>query len=98
MLLTPPLAIRVAGDVEPVSSPAFAITRRREQPIDELGVGVRTLVGQKGLGFGRLRRQPGEIERSPAQEGKPIRLGRQRQPFFLQLLEHEGIDRIAYPV
>ena len=47
--------VGVAGDVEPMTSPAFAIVRRGKQAVDDLGVGVWGMVGQEGADLLRRR-------------------------------------------
>ena len=48
--------VGVANDVEPVLGPAFAVSRRSEQPVDEGFNGLRALVGDEGLDLLRCGR------------------------------------------
>ncbi len=57
--------IRVFDYVQPVPSPAFAILRRRQQPVDQLFVRIRTTVVNEGFDFGRRRRQTDQVKCEP---------------------------------
>ena len=64
------LRIRVACDIQPMPAPAYAVLRRGEQTIDQLGVGVGRLVGDEILYFLRRGRQAGEVKGgAPDQRG-----------------------------
>ena len=56
------VAVAVPGDIEPVTPPPFAVLRRSEQPVDQLRVGVRGVIGDECLNLFRRRRQTDEIE------------------------------------
>ena len=60
-------------------------------------VGVGGAVGDKRLDEGRLRRQPGEIEGDAAGERAPVGLRGGGEPFGLEALQNEPVDRIADP-
>ena len=89
--------IAVAGQVEPVPGPAFAVVGRRQQPIDESLVSVGPAVGEEIGDFLRRRRQADEIEADPANQGRAIGLGRRRQLVLPQPGEDEAVDRVADP-
>ena len=54
--------------VEPVLSPTARRSAGREQPLDELLVGVGSLVLQERIDFLRRRRKAGQVERDAADE------------------------------
>ncbi len=87
--------VGVAGHVEPVSAPALAVARRVEQPVDQALVGVGPCVGEEGAHLVRRRRQSGEVERRPADEGAPVGRDGERQAVRPQLLQQEGVDGIS---
>ena len=70
------VGVGVAGAVEPVHRHALAVVRRREQPIDELLVGVGRRVGEEGVDLGERRRQAGQVEGHPADQRGAVGLGR----------------------
>jgi hypothetical protein len=45
------MSVRIAGCVQPITSPLFTPVPRREQAIDELLVGVPRSVVEKSLNF-----------------------------------------------
>ena len=67
--------IGVAGDIQPVPAPLFAVMGRRQQVIDHLFPGVRRLVLDEGLDFGGRGRQPDQVEVGAADQGRrgPLR-------------------------
>jgi hypothetical protein len=64
------VAVRVAvvNDVQPVPAPAFAVARRGQQAVDELGVGVGAVVAQEGRDLVGGRRQSVQVEGESAQQ------------------------------
>ncbi len=92
------VAVGVAGKVEPGTSPAFAVMRRGEEPVDHTLVGVRGGVREKGVGLCRRGRQADQIQRHTAQEGLSRGLMRGLEALFLESREHELIDGIAHPI
>ena len=52
----------VAHHVEPVLRPAFAVVRRRQQPIDELLIRIGCVIVDERIDLLRRRRQPGKVE------------------------------------
>ena len=93
-----PLIVRVSGHIEPVSPPALAVSRRSEQAIDDLLVGVRRRVRLERGDFGGRRWQAVEIEREAANLRTPIRHGRRRQFLLGKLRSKERIDGVARAV
>ena len=80
------VAVRVAvvDDVEPVPRPALAVVRRREQPVDQLLVGVGVAVRDERVDLLRRRRQADQVEVQPADQRAAIRLRRRRQSPLLK--------------
>jgi hypothetical protein len=81
--------------VHPVASPAFAVARGSQQPIDEAFVRAGTLVGDKAFGFVRRRRQTDQIEVRAADERVTIGARRLDQLAVIQLGDYEVVDRVG---
>ena len=75
-------------------APTFAVTRTGQQPVDDLFIRVRRLVGQKSVQLFARRRQADQVEiNSPQQDV----LGRRRQRLQAKSLVIDGqkcIDRV----
>ena len=82
-----PGGVRVACQIEPHSRPVFAVTRLRQQTIDELFVSVRRGIFDEVFDFFPGRRQTSQIERHSPCERIAIRFGQECQPLFLQFRE-----------
>src|SRR5262249_19560135 len=91
------LRFRPAGEVEPVTAPAFAVVGRRQQPVHKSLVGVGRRVVDGGVDLLRRRRQPGQVERQPADEDAARRFGGGGEAVGLVLLGDEGVDGVADP-
>ena len=96
-VLVEPVRVGIAGDVEPVSAPALAVARRRQEPLDHPFVGVGPLVGEERVDLGRGRRQAGQVERDPSQQLPPAGGGDRGQPLRLEPGQDEPVDRAAHP-
>ena len=86
------LRVRVPGEVHPDARPAFTIVGRGEQPVDHPSEGLGTGVGEEGLDVCFSRRQAGQVEGGPADEGAFVgdRVGRETS--ILKPGEDKGID------
>jgi hypothetical protein len=73
------------------------MTRRGEQPIDELLISIRRAVLYKGLDLFRSRRKADHIKEKTANERMTVSLRRRCQASLLKFGQHEGIDRIPHP-
>ena len=62
------VAVGVAREVKPVSSPFLAVMRRGEQPVDNTLVSVRPGVGKECFDLRRRRRQPDQVEADPSDQ------------------------------
>jgi hypothetical protein len=72
-----------------VASPAFAVPRRCEQPIDQPLPGVgRVIVNERGDFIGRWRQADRKYAREPAWFWQP----RTRSRVEAELYEQEGVD------
>jgi hypothetical protein len=68
---------------------------RGQQAVDGSLVRVRGLVREKGLGLGFGRRQAGEVEREPTQQGVARGFGRGLESFGGELPTDEVVDGVA---
>ena len=88
--------VGIAGGVQPMTAPAFAVVRRRQQPIDKTFVGAVGPIGHELSDLRRRRRQAREIETNAAQQRQPVGRRRKRQACVLEPGQHERVDRRAY--
>ena len=87
-------AVGIAGEVEPLAGPVFAVGGLGEEMGDDVGVlGVGELSD-----FGGRGRQAGDVEGEAADEQGLGRLGRPSQAFLLLAVGEEGVDRIGFAV
>ena len=91
------LGVGISGDIEPVSSPAFAVSRRCEQPIDQPGVGVGRIVGFEGRDLARGGRQPDQVEGGASDQGPPVGPRRGCEPPGFEPGQDEPVDRMVGP-
>ena len=89
--------IGVAGDVQPVAAPAFAVAGRGQQAVHQPGEGPGSLVAEKLLDFLFRGGQAVQVELGPAEQRQLAGAGSRIQVFFLQLAQHEGIHRRPNP-
>ncbi len=92
-----PVRVGVARGVEPVERHPFAVTRRRQQLVDDALVRARRCVGEEGINLTRSRRQTGEVEAHAPKQSLPVRARRGLQPGPLQLGQDESVNRAAWP-
>ena len=60
--------VGIAGQIEPVPSPAFAESRRSQKPVNDLLEGEIRIVAEKRLDVFGLRGETDEIEVNPPQQ------------------------------
>ncbi len=89
------VAVGVPGRIQPVSTPALAVVRGREESVDDAVGRARRVVGQKGVHFLHGRRKAHQIEVKTPQESDAIRLRRRDQARGLQSCADKGVDRVA---
>ena len=97
-VLVEAVRVGVAGDVEPVAAPAFAVVGRGEEPVDDPGEGVGALVGQEVLDLGFRRGQADQVERGAAEKRAPVGWRHRREAAFLEARQDEAIEGMADPV
>src|SRR5262245_16076550 len=88
------LTLREPSHVEPVSSPALAITRRGQQSINQLLICIWRLVFQEGVQFLGRGREAMQVIGSAADQRGAIGGRRHRQAFAFELGDNKGIDRV----
>src|SRR5437879_5230005 len=74
--------IGVADDVEPVAAPALSVVWGRQQPFDQVFVGIGPIVLRKNLALVRGWRQADEIEIGAAQQRQAACRWSRRQTLF----------------
>ena len=89
--------ISVAGQVQPDTRPALPVGLRGEQAVDQGLVSSGALVIDESLDLLEGWRQPGEIERQPANDGVAVGLGSRLQSLLVKPPENEWVDRITHP-
>ena len=90
--------LRVADEIEPVPSPAFAVVGRCQQAVDQAFPGVGTLVLLEGLDLLERRRQPGQVITRPPDQCPAVGGRRRLEAGRLDLREQEVVDRVERPV
>ena len=80
-----------------MAAPTLAVPRIGEQLLDELLIPVGRRIGLERGEVLRLRRQADEIERDPANEDVPRRLGLRHDARLLVGLGEKGVDRVSHP-
>ena len=98
LVLLEPVRIGVAGRIQPVPTPAFAVMRRSQQSGHRSIPCIRGFVGEEPIHLGRRRRESGEIEVESAQQGDAVRLRRGLQPLGLESGQDESVDGVPDPV
>ena len=88
------IAVRVgvAGEVEPLAGPFFAVVRGGQIAVDESLVGVRPRVGHERGDLFRGGGQAEQVELQAADELRPAGAGRGSEPLFLQAGEDVAVD------
>ena len=91
---TPAVGVGIAGDVEPVAPPAFAVAGGGEEAIDYAAEGFAFGgdVGLEGLDLLPDRRQSREVERRPPDQFTPTDTGGLGQPTRLAGAGEEAVD------
>ena len=87
--------IAVAGEVEPVASPFFAVARGGEQAVDFVLPGVGGFVVEEEIGFGLGGGQAEKVVGGAPQEGEAVGGGRFGDAGGGEFAVDEGVDGIA---
>ena len=90
--------LRVAHEIEPVPSPAFAVVGRCQQAVDQAFPGVGPLVPLEGLDLLERRRQSGQVVARPPDQRPAVGGRRRLEAGRLDLREQEVVDRVERPV
>ena len=88
--------VGIAGDVEPVPSPAFAVGTRSEEPVDDALPGIGRRVSEEGVELLGRRGEAGEVERDAPQERAPIGERRRLQALGFQPGSDEAVDVVGH--
>ena len=89
--------VGVAREVEPVAGPAFAVGRRSQQTVDDLGVsGVRIIIRESD-DFLRGGRKAGKIEADAADPGMSVGVAGGLESLGFDFREQETVDGVFRP-
>ena len=91
------IVVAIAGNVEPVASPSLAVSLRGQEPIDELGPGISSLVGLEGGDLFRCGGQAGEVQCGAADQGQLVGLPGRREALVSQFGQNEMVDIVLRP-
>ena len=89
---------RVAGDVEPVATPAFTECGGRQQAVDHPLPREWRLIGLEGLDLLGGGRKSDEIEGDAAEPGRRGRGSDWSETAAIEVREHESVDFVQRPV
>ena len=92
------LGIGVAGNVQPVPSPALAVPGRGQQAVDQMGKAVGCRVGFEPVDLFGRRGNAREIDGRAADQGTLVGLGRGGHSGRFEPGQNERIDRRADPL
>ena len=92
------MRVGVARRIKPVTRLVLAVSRRVEQTVHQLFVGVWIPIGKECIHFLRRWRQACQVIGHPANQRGPVGFRGGFQPFLFQTRENEMIDLIARPV
>ena len=91
------VGIGIAGGIEPRQRHPFAVMGAGKEPVDKFLVGVRSGIGDEGVGLLGRRRDADEVGREAADEGRPVSFGGGGHARPLDSGKNENIDRVADP-
>ncbi len=91
------LGIGIPRDVEPVSAPALAVMRRRQEPLDQAVVGIRGCIVIEGRDLLGRWRQAGQVEGRAADQGLLAGRWRRREAPGFKVGKDEAVDRSPRP-
>lgn len=90
-----PIAVGVAGKIEPLGRHAFTITRGSQEPIHPFFVGVGRCVGEEIIHLARGRRDAREIKGDASKEGLARGLGRLGETLGFEPMNNELVDGVG---
>ena len=89
--------VGIAGQIQPVHGHALAEVGRSQQPVHQLLVSPRALLGKKILDFPEGGRESNKVEGQAPNEGPAVRFRRGTYSFPFQPGQNEKIDGICWP-
>ena len=89
--------VGIAGEVQPVPSPAFAVMGRGEQLVNQTGVRVRTVVSDERLNALGRGRQADQVKAGAADQGRPVGLSHGPEAVCAMPFRDQAVDRIISP-
>ena len=89
------VGVGVTRGIQPPHGHAFAVVRRGQEAVDRPLIRVGGLVREEGLGFRFGRRQAGEVEREPTEQGVTRGFGRRFESFGGELPTDEVVDGVT---
>ena len=92
------VGVGIAHRVEPVTGPALGIRSGREQPFHNFLVGVCGRVGDELLDLLGCRKQPGQVEGNPSDEGAAVGIRGEGGARLMQSRGKKGVDRRTHAV
>lgn len=97
MVFVAAVGVAVAGDVEPVAPPAFAVVGGFEELVDEVGEGVGGGVGDEGVDLGGCGGEADEVEVGAADEAVFVGGWRGCEGGGLDFREDEVVELVGGP-
>ena len=91
------MRVGVARRIKPVTRLVLAVSRRVEQTVHQLWVGVWIPIGKECVHFLWCGRQAGQVVARPSNQRGPVGFRGGFQSFLFQTRENEMIDFIARP-
>ena len=91
------VAVRVAGEIQPVTGPLLGIVRGVQQAVDQSFVSFGTLVCEERLDICKLWRQSSQVEAQPPDQRVPRRPRSRLDALAFQPRQHESIYGVANP-
>ena len=91
------MGVGIVRKIEPVPGEALPKMRRREETIDQLPIGIGSLILHEGLDRLRRRGQPMQVEGEPPNQRGPIGFGRGGKADLGAFRLDEGVDRMPLP-
>ncbi len=92
------LAVGIAGQVEPHPSPAFAIGRIGQRPIDHSLIGPGLLVIDKSRGLLGRGRQADQVQVNSSHQHVFVGFGRRFELFLFDAGQHKRVEWAARPI
>ena len=88
--------VGIAGQIQPVSSPALSVMVGAQQALDHALVGIGPLILQVGVDFGGRGRHPHQVQVGPTQQLQRRGRRREAQSTGLQPGKQKGVHRRSH--